>query len=116
MSRFPSEVARNSALVSVVFECVLTAEQHYKLFLYLQHTISSPKYYIVSISFDVTYLHFEVSEKTGFLQSHFLLQLKARSILNPYIYHKLPATCFGVCNTIYRQTILVLSHQARETT
>jgi hypothetical protein len=35
----------------------------------------------------------------------FLFQLNADYILNTCIYHLLPPTCFGVCYTIFRETI-----------
>jgi hypothetical protein len=28
-----------------------------------------------------------------------------------YIYHHLPATCFGVCYTIFRETIMLLAQK-----
>jgi hypothetical protein len=33
----------------------------------------------------------------------FLFQLNAHNLLNTYIYHQLPPTCFGVCYTIFRE-------------
>jgi hypothetical protein len=35
----------------------------------------------------------------------FLFQLHAHNMLNTYIYHQLPPTCFGVCYTIFRVNI-----------
>jgi hypothetical protein len=29
-------------------------------------------------------------------------------MFNTYIYHQLPATCFGVCYTIFRETIALM--------
>jgi hypothetical protein len=31
--------------------------------------------------------------------------------LNTYIYHHLPPTCFGVCYTIFRETIAILAQE-----
>jgi len=38
----------------------------------------------------------------------FLFQLQAHDTLNTYIYHQLPPKCFGVCYTIFRETIASL--------
>jgi hypothetical protein len=38
----------------------------------------------------------------------FLFQLNAHNMLNTYIYHLLPPTCFGVCYTFFRETIALL--------
>jgi len=35
-----------------------------------------------------------------------LFQLSAQNLLNTYIYRQLPATCVGVCYTIFRDTAL----------
>jgi hypothetical protein len=32
-------------------------------------------------------------------------------MLNTYIYHHLPPTCFGVCYTIFMEIIALLSHE-----
>jgi len=32
-------------------------------------------------------------------------------MLNTYIYHHLPHTCFSVCYTIFRETIVLLSQK-----
>ena len=32
-------------------------------------------------------------------------------MLNTYIYNQLPPTCFGVCYTIYRETITFLARK-----
>jgi len=37
-------------------------------------------------------------------QSILLFQLNAHNMLNTYIYHQLPPTCFGVGYTIFRET------------
>jgi len=34
-----------------------------------------------------------------------LNQLNANNTLNIHIYHQLPPTCFGVCYTIFKETI-----------
>ena len=36
-------------------------------------------------------------------------QLNAHNVLNTYIYHLLPPTCFGVSYTIFRQTIALFA-------
>jgi len=42
----------------------------------------------------------------------FLFRLNAHNILNTYIYQHLPPTCFGVCYTIFRETIALLAEKA----
>jgi len=32
-------------------------------------------------------------------------------MLNTYIYHQLPPMCFGVCYTIFKQTIALLAQE-----
>ena len=39
----------------------------------------------------------------------FLFQPKARNMLNTRVYHLLAPTCFGVCYTIFRQTIALFA-------
>jgi hypothetical protein len=39
------------------------------------------------------------------------LQLNAHNILNKYIYHHLPPTCFGVCYRIFKETIAFLAQK-----
>ena len=39
----------------------------------------------------------------------FLFQLNADNILNTYIYHLLPPTCFGVCYAIFRENIALFA-------
>jgi len=34
------------------------------------------------------------------------------NMLNAYIYHQLPPTCFDVCYTIFRETIVSLAQKA----
>jgi len=41
----------------------------------------------------------------------FLFQLNAHFILNTYIYRQLPATCFGVCYTIFRGIIELFAQE-----
>ena len=44
--------------------------------------------------------------------SHFFLfQLNTLNILNTYIYHQLPPTCFDVCYTVFRETIALLAQK-----
>jgi len=38
-------------------------------------------------------------------------QQNTHNMLNTYIYHKLPPTCFGVCYTIFRETIALLAQK-----
>jgi len=33
-------------------------------------------------------------------------------MLNTYIYHQLPPTCFSVCYTIFRETIVLLAQKS----
>ena len=42
---------------------------------------------------------------TKVVNSFFLFQLNAHNMLNTYIYQILPPTRFGVCYTIFRETI-----------
>ena len=44
-------------------------------------------------------------------QSLLLFQLNAHNMVNTYIYHQLPPTCFGVCYTIFRETIALLAQK-----
>jgi len=45
---------------------------------------------------------------------HFLLfQLKVHTMLNTLIYQQLLPTCFGVCYTIFRETIILLVQKLR---
>jgi len=39
----------------------------------------------------------------------FLFQLNAHSMLHTCLYHQLPPTSFGVCYTIFRETIILLA-------
>ena len=32
-------------------------------------------------------------------------------MLNTYIYHQLPPTCFGVCYTLFRETIALVAQK-----
>jgi len=41
--------------------------------------------------------------------SHFLFQPNAHNMINTYIYRQLPSVCFGVCYTIFRETIVLLA-------
>jgi len=41
----------------------------------------------------------------------FLFQLSARNMLNTCIHHHLPPTCFGVCYTIFRKTIVLFAQK-----
>jgi hypothetical protein len=36
----------------------------------------------------------------------FLFQLNAHNMLNTYIYHQIPPSCFSVCYTIFSETML----------
>ena len=38
-----------------------------------------------------------------------LVKLNANNMLNTYIYHQLPPTCFGVCYTIFMETVAILA-------
>ena len=43
---------------------------------------------------------------------HFILfQLNTHSMLNTFVYHELPPACFGVCYTVFRETIVLLAHK-----
>jgi hypothetical protein len=44
-------------------------------------------------------------------QSILLFQLNAHNMLNTYIYHQLPHTCFGVCYTIFRETTALVAQK-----
>jgi len=45
--------------------------------------------------------------------SHFFLfRLDAHNMLNTYIYHNLPLPYFGVCYTVFRETIALLAQRA----
>jgi hypothetical protein len=39
----------------------------------------------------------------------FLFKVNVYNLLNTYIYHPLPPTSFGVCYTVFRQTIALLA-------
>ena len=41
----------------------------------------------------------------------FLVQLNAHNMLHTYIYHQLPPACFGVCYTIFMETIALLAQK-----
>ena len=41
----------------------------------------------------------------------FLFKLNTHNMLNTYIYHELPPTCFGICYTIFGETIVLLAHE-----
>jgi len=41
----------------------------------------------------------------------FLFQLNAHTMLNTYIYHQLPPTCFGICYSIVSGTIALLAQK-----
>ena len=41
-----------------------------------------------------------------------LFQLNTQNMLNTYIYHQLPPTCFGVCYTTFRETIALFAQKA----
>jgi hypothetical protein len=43
-------------------------------------------------------------------QSLVLFRLNAHNMLNTCIYFQLPPTCFGVCYTIFSETIALLAH------
>ena len=44
-------------------------------------------------------------------QSLLLFHLNAHNMVNTYIYHPLPPTCYGVCYTIFRETIALLAQK-----
>ena len=44
-------------------------------------------------------------------QSLLLFQLNAHNVVNTYIYHQLPPSCFGVYYTIFRETIALLARK-----
>jgi hypothetical protein len=44
-------------------------------------------------------------------QSLLLSQLNAHNTLNTYIYNQLLLTCYGVCYTIFRETIALLAQE-----
>ena len=46
-----------------------------------------------------------VTCRSDILNVFFSFQPKARSMLNTYVYYLLDPTCFGVCYTIFSQTI-----------
>jgi len=48
---------------------------------------------------------------TNVLNSFFLFQLNAPNTLNKNIYHQLHPTCFGVCYTIFRETIALFAQE-----
>jgi hypothetical protein len=48
---------------------------------------------------------------TNMSQLLLLLQPNTHNMLNTYIYHQLPATCFGVCYTTFRETIGLLAQK-----
>ena len=41
----------------------------------------------------------------------FLSHLNAHLMLNTYIYHLLPPTCFDVCYTIFRDTVVLFAQE-----
>jgi len=45
------------------------------------------------------------------LSHFFLFLLNAQYVLNMYVYHQLPPACFGVCYTIFRETIALLAQK-----
>ena len=63
----------------------------------------------------ITVVYFEkkiVFALRAFLQSvATFFELNAHNMLNTYIYHNLPATYFGVCNAIFRETIALLAEK-----
>ena len=59
-----------------------------------------------------TYYILKLSTPCILVVNHFFVfQLNAHNILNTYIYYQLPPTCFGVCYTIFRETIALLAQQ-----
>jgi hypothetical protein len=44
-------------------------------------------------------------------QSLLLFQINAHNLLNTYIYHQLPPTCFSVCYTIFSDAIVLLAQR-----
>ena len=41
----------------------------------------------------------------------FLFQPNTHNMINKYIYYLSPATCFGVCYTIFRETTVLFSQE-----
>ena len=62
------------------------------------------------VDFSCVYLSAWTPQKT-YKYHFFLFQLNAYNVLNTYIYHHLPTTCFGVCYTIFRETIALLAQK-----
>jgi hypothetical protein len=48
---------------------------------------------------------------TKVLNSFFLFQLNAPNMLNTHIYRHLHPTCFGVCYTIFKETIALFAQE-----
>jgi hypothetical protein len=61
---------------------------------------------------DVKEIFLKLSTPCTLAAHHFVLFYpNAHNMLNIYIYHQLPSTCFGVCYTIFRENIALLSEK-----
>ena len=73
---------------------------------------SSIDYLNFLINVTYVFVFFNLPTPCILVVSHFFLfRINAHNILNTYIYHQSPPTCFGVCYTIFRDTIEFLAQK-----